>query len=156
MTLHSLEQSLLNKIFRTLGRLDKLMVSLTPMTSTVKANSWVLFTCNYDSPYSFSISFTMTPCDDWPITATSSPPGPIEKTAKGSSRTWNVYVRQNPFNVVCCIRDDHGQELIKVMTTVKPGLTDQIKGIFVFVRLRKLEHHGVHIHCCFHCWFIIG
>ncbi|XP_043520195.1 basement membrane-specific heparan sulfate proteoglycan core protein isoform X7 [Frieseomelitta varia] len=99
---------------------DELMVSLTPMTGTVKANSWVLFTCNYESPYSLSISFTMTPCDDWPITASSSPPGPIERTAKGSSRSWNVYVRQNPFNVVCCIRDVHGQELIKVMTTVKP------------------------------------
>ncbi|XP_076481707.1 terribly reduced optic lobes isoform X4 [Bombus vancouverensis nearcticus] len=99
---------------------DGLMVSLTPVTSVLKANSWVLFTCSYKSPHPFYIYFSMTPCDGWPLTSSSMPPGPIERTTNGSWRSWYVYVQQNPFNVICCIVDDHGTELIKVITTVTP------------------------------------
>ncbi|XP_071874840.1 terribly reduced optic lobes isoform X19 [Bombus fervidus] len=99
---------------------DGLMVSLTPVTSVLKANSWVLFTCSYKSPHPFYIYFSMTPCDGWPLTSSSIPPGPIERTTNGSWRSWYVYVQQNPFNVICCIVDDHGTELIKVITTVTP------------------------------------
>ncbi|XP_068986149.1 basement membrane-specific heparan sulfate proteoglycan core protein-like isoform X24 [Bombus flavifrons] len=99
---------------------DGLMVSLTPVTSVLKANSWVQFTCSYKSPHPFYIYFSMTPCDGWPLTSSSMPPGPIERTTNGSWRSWYVYVQQNPFNVICCIVDDHGTELIKVITTVTP------------------------------------
>ncbi|XP_060829423.1 basement membrane-specific heparan sulfate proteoglycan core protein-like isoform X3 [Bombus pascuorum] len=99
---------------------DGLMVSLTPVTSVLKANSWVLFTCSYKSPHPFYIYFSMTPCDGWPLTSSSIPPGPIERATNGSWRSWYVYVQQNPFNVICCIVDDHGTELIKVITTVTP------------------------------------
>lgn len=116
-------------MFQTLDRLGELMVSLTPMTGEVKANSWVLFTCSYKFSNPLYISFTMSPCDGYPVTATASEPGSLKTTTNGSLRTWYVYVRQHPFNVECCISDLNGKELIKVVSTVLPGLTDQMKGI---------------------------
>ncbi|XP_061934441.1 basement membrane-specific heparan sulfate proteoglycan core protein isoform X26 [Apis cerana] len=98
----------------------ELMVSLTPMTGEVKANSWVLFTCSYKFSNPLYISFTMSPCDGYPVTATASEPGSLKTTTNGSLRTWYVYVRQHPFNVECCISDLNGKELIKVVSTVLP------------------------------------
>lgn len=111
-----------------MDRLGELMVSLTPMTGEVKANSWVLFTCSYKFSNPLYISFTMSSCDGYPVTATAFEPGSF-KTTNESLRTWYVYVRQHPFNVECCISDLNGKELIKVVSTVLPGLTDQMKGI---------------------------
>ncbi|XP_012342709.1 basement membrane-specific heparan sulfate proteoglycan core protein isoform X12 [Apis florea] len=97
----------------------ELMVSLTPMTGEVKANSWVLFTCSYKFSNPLYISFTMSSCDGYPVTATAFEPGSF-KTTNESLRTWYVYVRQHPFNVECCISDLNGKELIKVVSTVLP------------------------------------
>ncbi|XP_026298185.1 basement membrane-specific heparan sulfate proteoglycan core protein isoform X14 [Apis mellifera] len=98
----------------------ELMVSLTPMTGEVKANSWVLFTCSYKFSNPLYISFTMSPCDGYPVTATATEPYSLKTTTNGSLRTWYVYVRQHPFNVECCISDLNGKELIKVVSTVLP------------------------------------
>ncbi|XP_043797109.1 basement membrane-specific heparan sulfate proteoglycan core protein-like isoform X12 [Apis laboriosa] len=98
----------------------ELMVSLTPMTGEVKANSWVLFTCSYKFSNPLYISFTMSPCDGYPVTATAFEPESLKTTTNGSLRTWYVYVRQHPFNVECCISDLNGKELIKVVSTVLP------------------------------------
>lgn len=116
-------------MFQTLDRLGELMVSLTPMTGEVKANSWVLFTCSYKFSNPLYISFTMSPCDGYPVTAIAFEPESLKTTTNGSLRTWYVYVQQHPFNVECCISDLNGKELIKVVSTVLPGLADQMKGI---------------------------
>lgn len=124
---------ILNEKFQTLNRLGKVMVSLTPMTSEVKANSWVLFTCSYEYPNPLYISFKLTSVDNKPVTAINIKEQPVEKTAKGSLKTLHVYIQQDPFNVECHIWDQRGKTLVKVVTSVTPGLTGQIKGIFVFV-----------------------
>lgn len=106
------------------------MVSLTPMTGEVKGNSWILFTCSFESLDPLYITFKLTPFNDKPLTAIGTTPGSIEKTGKGASRTWYVYVQHDPCNIECHIRDHAGKELIKVVTSVTPGLPDQITGTF--------------------------
>lgn len=102
------------------------MVSLTPMNGEVKPNSWVLFTCSYESPEPLYIYFKLSPYHGWPLTASSATPGPITRTQKGYLRTWHVYVQLDPCNVECYIQDRGGEELIKVVTSVTPGLAGHI------------------------------
>ncbi|XP_076684002.1 terribly reduced optic lobes isoform X2 [Andrena cerasifolii] len=98
----------------------ELMVSLTPMNGEVKPNSWVLFTCSYESPDPLYIYFKLSPYHGWPLTASSDTPGPITRTQKGYLRTWHVYVQLDPCNVECYIENRSGEELIKVVTSVTP------------------------------------
>ncbi|XP_017764583.1 PREDICTED: basement membrane-specific heparan sulfate proteoglycan core protein-like isoform X4 [Eufriesea mexicana] len=100
--------------------IGKVTVSLTPMTSEVKANSWVVFTCSYEYPYPLYISFKLTPFNNTPVTATSIKQEPIEKTSKGSLRTLHVYTQRDPFNVECHIWDQRGKTLMKVVISVTP------------------------------------
>lgn len=100
------------------------MVSLMPMHGQVKPYSWILFTCSYKSSDPFYIYFKLSPYDGWPLTAHGSIPGPIRRTKNGYVRTWYVYVQQDPCSVECYIQDRSGKELIKVMTSVTPGLAD--------------------------------
>lgn len=100
------------------------MVSIKPMKGEVKANSWILFTCSYEFPEPLYISFKLTPYVGMPLTATGVTPGPIMITNKGGQRTWYVYVQREPCNVECHIQDRDGKELIKVVTSVTPGLAD--------------------------------
>ncbi|XP_017794098.1 PREDICTED: basement membrane-specific heparan sulfate proteoglycan core protein isoform X2 [Habropoda laboriosa] len=95
-----------------------LMVSLMPMNPVVKANSWVIFTCSYESMEPFYISFNLTSFDDKPLTASCAKPGPIERTKKGAMRSWYIYIRQDPFNVECHIQNHNGTVLVKVITSV--------------------------------------
>ncbi|XP_026667400.1 basement membrane-specific heparan sulfate proteoglycan core protein-like [Ceratina calcarata] len=103
--------------------IGKLMVNLTPMSSTVKPNTSIMFTCSYEFMDSLYITFKLTPLDWRPLTASSGYPGPIERNPKGASRRWQVYARNSPFNVECFIRDQYGKELIKVVTSITPDET---------------------------------
>lgn len=119
-------------MFQTFYGLGKLMVSLSPMTGTVKPYSWTKFTCSYESPDELYINFKLSPFRDSPLTASNNTPDSIVRTVNGASRTWHVHVQLVPCNVECYIQDRSGKELIKVVTSVTPGLTDHITEIYRF------------------------
>ncbi|XP_076378245.1 terribly reduced optic lobes isoform X1 [Megalopta genalis] len=96
----------------------ELMVSLTPMTGTVKPNMWVLFTCSYESSDQLYIWFKLTPLRGYPLTAIPAIPGASMRTGKGGYRNWYVYVELEPCNVECYIQDRDGKDLIKVVTSI--------------------------------------
>ncbi|XP_076631096.1 terribly reduced optic lobes isoform X1 [Colletes latitarsis] len=99
----------------------ELMVSLTPMTGEVKPHTWTLFTCSYESTDPLYIYFKLSPFRDSPLTASSATPNPMVRSKTGASRTWHVYVQEDPCNVECYIQDPNGKDLIKVVTSVTPG-----------------------------------
>ncbi|XP_076180736.1 terribly reduced optic lobes isoform X6 [Ptiloglossa arizonensis] len=103
----------------------KLMVSLSPMTGTVKPYSWTKFTCSYESPDELYINFKLSPFRDSPLTASNNTPDSIVRTVNGASRTWHVHVQLVPCNVECYIQDRSGKELIKVVTSVTPETTPE-------------------------------
>lgn len=100
------------------------MVSLMPMSGEVEAYSTIQFMCNYDYPDNFYIYFKLSPLNGFPITARSGIPGPIIKTEKGAHRTWFVHVERVACNVECHIMNYRGKELVKIVTSITPGLTD--------------------------------
>lgn len=106
------------------------MVSLMPMNGDVETHSTVQFTCNYDYPDTFYIYFKLSSLDGFPITAWGRKPGPIIKTEKGAFRTWSVHVELTACNVECHIVNYHGKELVKIVTSITPGLTDHSSDSF--------------------------
>lgn len=108
------------------------MVSLMPMKGEVEPYSTIQFTCNYDYPDMFHIYFKLSSLDGLPITARSSGIGPIMKTEKGAVRTWFVHVGRIACNVECHIVNNRGKELVKIVTSITPGLTDYIARAFAF------------------------
>lgn len=110
------------------------MVSLMPMNPEVKAYSTIKFTCNYDHPETFYIYFKLSTLDGLPVTARGGIPGPIIKTEKGAYRTWLVHVARTACNVECHILN-RGKELIKIVTSVTPGLTPRTA-----IAARKLSY----------------
>lgn len=107
------------------------MVSLMPMKGEVEPYSTIQFTCNYDYPDMFYIYFKLSPINGFPVTARTSKPGPIIKTEKGAVRKWFVHVGNTACNVECHIMNYHGKELIKIVTSITPGLTDYIARAFI-------------------------
>lgn len=107
----------------------ELMVSLMPMNGEVEPNSTIQFTCSYDYPDKFYIYFKLSSHDGFPITARGGKIGPIMKTEKGAVRTWFVHMGHTPCNVECHIVN-HGKELVKIVTSITPGLTDCIARAF--------------------------
>lgn len=111
----------------------ELMVSLMPMNGEVAPNTTVQFTCNYDYPDMFYIYFKLSPLNGFPVTARGvNTPGPITKTEKGAFRIWSVHVENTACNVECHIVNYYGKELIKIVTSITPGLTDCIARAYVF------------------------
>jgi len=106
------------------------MVSLMPMNGEVEPYSTIQFTCNYDYPDMFYIYFKLSSLDGSPITARSGKIGPIIKTEKGAVRTWYVHIGRTACNVECHIVNDRGQELVKIVTSITPGLTDYVAKAF--------------------------
>lgn len=106
------------------------MVSLMPMNGEVEPYSTIQFTCNYDYPDMFHIYFKLSSLDGKPVTARSGKIGPIMKTKKGAVRTWFVHMGRTPCNVECHIVNYHGKELVKIVTSITPGLTDYIARAF--------------------------
>jgi len=106
------------------------MVSLMPMSGEVEPYSTIQFTCNYDYPDMFYIYFKLSSLDGSPVTARSGKIGPIIKTEKGAVRTWYVHIGRTACNVECHIVNDRGKELVKIVTSVTPGLTDYIARAF--------------------------
>ncbi|CAL7942482.1 unnamed protein product [Xylocopa violacea] len=98
----------------------ELMVSLKPMSGTTKPNTWIMFTCSYESLDALYISFKLTSIDGKPLTAFFENAKPIQRTGKGAFRNWFVYVREDPLNVECHIEDQDRNELLKVVTSITP------------------------------------
>ncbi|XP_025074624.1 uncharacterized protein LOC112552791 [Pogonomyrmex barbatus] len=102
------------------------MVSLMPMNGEVEPYSVIQFTCNYDYPDTFYIYFKLSSLNGLPVTARSGEIGPIIKTEKGAARSWTVHVGRTACNVECHIVNYRGKELVKIVTSITPGLTDYI------------------------------
>lgn len=111
------------------------MVSLMPMKDEVEPQSTIQFTCNYDYPMTmtdmFHIYFKLSPLNGFAVTARGGKPGPIVKTEKGAVRKWSVHVGRTACNIECHIVNYRGKELVKIVTSITPGLTDYIARAFV-------------------------
>lgn len=126
------------------------MVSLMPLNGEVEQNSVVQFTCNYDYPDTYYIYFKLSSLNGLPETARTGTPGPIIKTQKGAVRKWFVHVGHTACNVECHIVTYHGRELVKIMTSITPGLTDRTTRAFNISLVRPALVRGEG-ECCDHC-----
>lgn len=114
------------------------MVSLMPMNGEVEPYSTIQFTCNYDYPDMFYIYFKLSPLNGYPVTARSGTPGSITKTEKGAVRTWSVHMGHTACNVECHIVNYRGKELVKIVTSITPGLTDYYRELSRALSIRWL------------------
>jgi len=101
-----------------------------PLNGEVKLNSTVQFTCSYDYPDTFYIYFKLSSLNGLPVTARTDIPGPIIKTEKGAVRNWSVHGRHTAYNVECHIVTYRGKELVKIVTSITPGLTNRTARAF--------------------------
>lgn len=113
------------------------MVSLMPMKGEVEPYSTIQFTCNYDYPDMFYIYFKLSSLNGFAVTAKGDKPGPIIKTEKGAVRKWFVHVGRTACNVECHIINYRGKELVKIVTSITPGLTDYINESFRILSVHR-------------------
>lgn len=99
------------------------MVSLMPMNAEVEPYSTIQFTCNYDYPDTYYVYFKLSSLNGLPVVAWTGTPGPMIKTEKGATRSWSVHVGHTACNVECHIVTHRGKELVKIVTSITPGLT---------------------------------